>query len=327
MNTAAQSPQARIAAYLSQAAGLNGRALDPKHLDRALKALGGSQRALDLLNQAETGDPAARRRIFESSLTGETYFFRQSEHFALAAKAAADFDSQSGEPFRAWSAGCSSGEEAYSLSHVLSSHLPYGLDGRLEVWATDINETALDRARRAEYSTWSFRDETWRVAPSGWEGPTDYEKSLVKFAQHNLLEKPSFTDHSFDLVFCRNVLIYLSEESARKAVSHLSASLKPGGMLVVGPMDLPFMPAGLQAIERTSLGAWRRSRVEAPSTPAAPAQETPSEIPARPQRQAHGPREEHLEAIHQMEAGRQEEAMRILASIEKHHPDYLPAGR
>jgi len=142
---------------------------------------------------------------------------------------------------RAWSAGCASGEEPYTLAlvwrHVVAPRLP-GL--ALDILATDVDPAALDRARRAEYGASSLREvpEAWRreaFAGGREEGfvLAGVHRRPVRFARHDVRAPPP--PGPFDLVLCRNLAFtYLGAPAQRAVLAHLAATLRAGGALAVG---------------------------------------------------------------------------------------------
>lgn len=175
---------------------------------------------------------------------GETYFFRHTDQFrafeeiALPERLSARAHSRT---LRLLSAGCASGEEAYSLLIAVRERgvePAYGV----EVFGFDMNPEALEKARRAVYSSWSLREtppelqERWFVRDG-----RDYRllpsvRDAVTFEQHNLgaATPPALGVTGFDVIFCRNVLMYFTPEHAARAVSHLASLLAPGGFLFLG---------------------------------------------------------------------------------------------
>jgi chemotaxis protein methyltransferase CheR len=175
---------------------------------------------------------------------GETYFFRHADQFrALREVALPERISAraSTRRLRLLSAGCASGEEAYSLAILLRER---GIDPGWEVTVQgfDLNPAALQRARAGSYSPWSLR-ETSGELQQRWFTPegrdfrlVDSVRDAVRFDQHNLLAAPAplLAPRSFDIVLCRNVLMYFSPEQATRAVANLASCLAPGGFLFVG---------------------------------------------------------------------------------------------
>lgn len=169
-----------------------------------------------------------------SALTiNETRFFRQPEQFGVLAQYLCDFVQRSGRVCRIWSAACSTGQEAYSIAMVA---LSVAGGGRVEVLASDVDEYALRVAVRGRYplSEFAYVPEPFRrfVEVSG-DGFTVSEKvrSLVHFRRLNLA-KDQFL--RCDVVFCRNVLIYMRPDVAQRVVEELANALFPGGLLFLG---------------------------------------------------------------------------------------------
>jgi len=175
---------------------------------------------------------------------GESYFFRHSDQFTalrdqvlperLSARAAS-------RQLRLLSAGCSSGEEAYSLAMTLGEAVA-ATGFSLIVQGVDLNPDALAKARSGSYTAWSLR-ETPEFAKRRWftqagrEFRTKPELSaLVRFEQHNLMrDSPELlAPGTFDVIFCRNVLMYFGAERAKEVVERLTRALAPGGFLFLG---------------------------------------------------------------------------------------------
>lgn len=171
--------------------------------------------------------------------TNETYFFRESKHFDLLRKlAGAAFEQR--QPFRVWSAACSTGEEPYSIAMVLDDVLG---EHDWELYASDISTRVLASAKAGHY----MRERTSHIPPSylkryclrgiaEQEGTLLVDKRLrqrVQFHQVNLNETlPKFG--LFDVIFLRNVLIYFSPETKREVVGRLIGAIRPGGYLLIG---------------------------------------------------------------------------------------------
>ncbi|NNV05768.1 protein-glutamate O-methyltransferase CheR [Geobacillus sp. C56-T2] len=145
---------------------------------------------------------------------------------------------------RVWSAACSTGEEPYTLAMVLAQHVPLP---RVSVLATDIDENALARARLGLYSERSLAElpEAMRkkffTKDGDWYKIDDKIKRTVTFEKHNLLADPF--PGPFDLIVCRNVLIYFTEEAKRTLYRKFHAALRPGGVLFVGSTEQIFNPS------------------------------------------------------------------------------------
>jgi len=190
---------------------------------------------------------------------GETYFFREPAGFAalqetllglLAARRALP---RSQRQVRLWTAGCATGEEAYSIAMLLELELGLGLgfadddQWDISLLATDINEHFLGRARRGLYRDWSFRgmenalkQRFFAPHPEGGFEIAPGLRRRVTFAALNLIEadySPVAGAPGMDVILCRNVLIYFEASQARKVAARLIDSLGAGGILVTGTAD------------------------------------------------------------------------------------------
>jgi chemotaxis protein methyltransferase CheR len=178
---------------------------------------------------------------------GETYFFRHPEHFSLLADLVVpSVSGRADETVRAWSAGCSTGEEAWSLAIALSD----ACARRTSVLGTDINPAALATARSGRYGRWSLRGRTpSRDLVETSDGGVVVSPGLreaVRFEQHNLHR--SDLPGGFDVIFCRNVLVYLRPDAASAILTRLAGALVEGGYLVVTALDVDRAPPGLEVI-------------------------------------------------------------------------------
>lgn len=138
-----------------------------------------------------------------------------------------------------WSAACSTGDEPYSLVMLLSRYLPLN---KIKIYATDIDAQILDKARMGIYSDKSlaglpseFRDKYFKKINDKAFKIDDSIKKCVEFSRHNLLKDPYLKD--CDLIVCRNVLIYFTEEAKYEIFKKFNAALKKGGILFVGSTE------------------------------------------------------------------------------------------
>jgi chemotaxis protein methyltransferase CheR len=197
-------------------------------------------------------DPAAGRmdldRLINAITVNETHFFRDAAQFdALYQWVLPELIERKRalRTLRIWSAGCASGEEPYSIAMLLRELLPDVDEWAITILGTDINTEALDRARKATYGEWAFREDRaklWRLRyfrPRG----NRYEllpevQRMVSFAKLNLAEPffPAYETNTtlMDLILCRNVTIYLSESVTQQIVDRFHEALVDGGWLVVG---------------------------------------------------------------------------------------------
>ncbi len=191
--------------------------------------------------------PAARRteidELVELCTTKETYFFReqyQLDAYREEILPALFRANQKKRSLTVWSAGCSSGEEAYTVAIQL---LESGLfaDWEVRIFGSDISRKMLQIARRARYGKNSFRSaeprllRRWFREVEGQYEVKDEVKSLVRFGQINLIDgAQSHLVGDVDVIFCRNVLIYFDLSSRRKVLDGLYQKLLPGGYLCLG---------------------------------------------------------------------------------------------
>lgn len=182
------------------------------------------------------------RALAERLTVTETFFFRNGDNFhALTGAVLPDrIRAQGGRPsLHVLSAGCASGEEPYSIAILMHERFP---DLQVAIRAIDINPAMLQRAERATYSPWALR-ETPNVLQERYFHRNGKDSVLVEsirrmvaFEERNLLDPdPSFwRNGSFDVIFCRNVIMYLSPEVMRIVVGRLAGALAPGGYLFLG---------------------------------------------------------------------------------------------
>ncbi len=210
-----------------------------RRIERRL-ALHGIASRRDYLAQLRR-DPAEAGALARDLLINVTRFFRDPDCFALLGErvAAALRDHLPDRMFRAWVAGCSTGEEAYSLAILLTERMAAaGLRAGIQIFATDIDEDALETARAGIYPDSIRHDLTAdRLArffsPEGGRFRVSMElRRLITFSRHDVLHDPPFS--RLDLVCCRNVLIYFVPEAQRQALAAFDFALLKGGLLLLG---------------------------------------------------------------------------------------------
>jgi chemotaxis protein methyltransferase CheR len=205
---------------------------------------------LDLLRDPLRG-PCEQEELIAEITIGETSFFRHQEHFdALRDVLLPDLIARNNakRSLRIWCAGCADGPEPYSLTILMKREMGRQLAGwDVTVLGTDINRRYLARARAGKFEEWAFRSvsselkqrcfsregKLWSIAP-------EY-KEWVSFQYHNLVEHPFPLllngIFSFDLIVCRNVMIYFGLDLMRRLVGQFHDCLIPGGWLLVGPTE------------------------------------------------------------------------------------------
>lgn len=261
----------RLRALLAARLGLHFDDRQDDRLTAALTRVAGPAGPERFLDQMELAPTRARLDALAAELTvGETFFFRHAEQFdalrfdllpamvrGVSTHAnAAPRSPGGGQPdgpvgpaggagrrLRALSAGCASGEEAYTLAITLHRAGLQGQGVDWDVLAVDLNPAALARAAAARYGEWSLRAtpqeqrDLWfhRVEPGLWT-PLPAIRERVRFAQRHLGQPDAmfWAPGSFDIIFCRNVLIYFEPQALHQAIRNLTGALAPGGALFLG---------------------------------------------------------------------------------------------
>lgn len=202
---------------------------------------------------------SAEREAFVNALTTNlTAFFREPHHFDLLAARAQARAQARGAPLRVWSNACSTGEEVWSIAMVLREA---GCPG--EVLGTDIDTEVLDAAQAGVYRAErvaSLPPERLRRhflrgtgANEGLVSVRPELRALARFAQLNLQSPVWPAQERFDVIFCRNVVIYFDREFQKRLLARLADLLVPGGLLVVGHSEsFPAAHAGFRSCGRTA---------------------------------------------------------------------------
>ena len=202
----------------------------------------------DLLDRVKrTGRSSLKEVVIDAMTTNETLWFRDNHPFRiLQEKLLPEFgDRKSAQSLRIWSAACSTGQEPYSVAMIIEEFRRQR-PGRLrdvKITATDISKSVLEVARRGEYEMIAIgrglsperqkqfftpaMNGSWQIRPQ--------IKSMVEFRELNLLER--YMLGKFDIVMCRNVLIYFSAELKKDILTRIHATLNPGGYLILGASE------------------------------------------------------------------------------------------
>ena len=202
-------------------------------------------------------EPSLSQMVVEALLNNETYFFRDRAPFDLLQRHALPELAQrraSAKRIRIWSAGCSTGQEVYSLAMLFAEEPAKWQGWTIDILGTDVSTSCVDRARAGAYSQFEVQRglginqmiKWFEECPDGWRAVEALRKP-VRFQVHNILEQPPHPG-DFDIVLCRNVLLYLSPEKKTLAFERLAAGMAEDGWLMLG--------AGETVIGQTSkLGA------------------------------------------------------------------------
>jgi chemotaxis protein methyltransferase CheR len=224
------------------------KALVVARLSRRLRErhLGSFTAYLELVGR----DPGEHTVMLDSICTNETRFFREPRQFEFLENDVLPRWRERGEQglipkrIRAWSAACSTGEEPYSLAMLLRTHFPLADGWSVEVLASDISTKVLAAAReavwpidRADDIPLEYRRAYMLRGVRSEEGKMRAQpeiRSLVELRHINLNDDQYAVDGPFDLIFCRNVLIYFDRETKAAVIDRLARHLAPSGLLFLG---------------------------------------------------------------------------------------------
>ena len=229
----------------------------------------------------ESPDDGAPFRAFaEALLVHETYFFRHPDQLRMLSddllpKLLRERAESGRRELRVWCAGCASGEEAFTAAllvqaAILASPVPSAAAWATSIVATDLSDLALEQARAARYEIGpglhSFRDvpmnarhhfpSIFGAASSTWS-PSAELRAMVSFRRHNLVTEPAPVADA-DVVLCRNTLIYFEEDESARALASLENAVRPGGVLVLGPAEMPRAGRNLRMLCTAQAVCWTR---------------------------------------------------------------------
>jgi chemotaxis protein methyltransferase CheR len=188
-------------------------------------------------------EPSLSQQVVEALLNNETYFFRDRAPFDLLARYALPELLQrraKTHRVRIWSAGCSTGQEVYSLAMLFAEEADKWRGWTIDILGSDVSTQCVDRARIGTYSQFEVQRglginqmiKWFEETSDGWRAAESLRRPL-RFQVHNLLEPPPHPG-DFDIVLCRNVLLYLSPEKKAVAFERLAASMAEDGWLMLG---------------------------------------------------------------------------------------------
>jgi chemotaxis protein methyltransferase CheR len=188
-------------------------------------------------------EPGLSQQVVEALLNNETYFFRDRAPFDVLARHALPELAKRRDKtkrLRIWSAGCSTGQEVYSLAMLFAEAPEQWRGWTIDILGTDVSTHCIDRARAGTYTQFEVQrglgiNQTIRwfeECGDGWRGVEDLRRP-VRFQVHNLLEPPPHPG-GFDIVLCRNVLLYLSPDKKTLAFERLASAMADDGWLMLG---------------------------------------------------------------------------------------------
>ena len=220
-------------------------------------------------------EPSLSQRVVEALLNNETYFFRDRAPFDLLQRYAlpelATRRAKS-KRLRIWSAGCSTGQEVYSLAMLFAEDPEKWRGWTIDVLGTDVSTGCIDRARAGSYSQFEVQRglginqmiKWFEEAGDGWRAVESLRKP-IRFQVHNLLEPPPHPG-GFDIVLCRNVLLYLSPDKKTLAFERLMAAMAEDGWLMLGAGETVIGQTSRLGADVNARGLYRlvgdRNRVE-----------------------------------------------------------------
>jgi chemotaxis protein methyltransferase CheR len=353
--------------YLITHSGLHFERRNLKILERGLAArmgalrIGSCREYYDYLT-GKRDNRQELQKLLPFLTVGETYFFRYHAHYeALRTILATELAGCKKKRIRLWSAGCSTGEEPYSMAITVMEALPDWRERDIRILATDINNRSLKKAREGVYGPWAMRviDKRYLGRYFTTLGKSylvsDEVKGLVDFSHLNLLADDFPTSagefREIDVVFCRNVMIYFSLATTRTVVDKIAATLAPGGCLFLGHAEtLSQISSGFERHSQSGgfyyrvrqdpvAGPTREQpppspppREQKPARPAAP-QPPPAPRPAPAVRPpvrvasppAADPDDLFLKAVTLFDAEKFEAAAGVIADILKAKPDHTGA--
>ncbi|WP_260483978.1 CheR family methyltransferase [Sphingomicrobium flavum] len=207
-------------------------------------------------------------QVVEALLNNETYFFRDRTPFDMLATRFLPqlaHARQVKRHIRIWSAGCSSGQEAYSIAMMFDEEPMKWAGWTIDIVGTDVSHRVIKKAREGRYTQFEVQrglgiqqtirwfeedEEGWRVLPK--------LQKMVRFDMRNILDAPPHPGE-FDLILCRNVLLYLCQEKRRMAFDRLASALAPDGGLILGAGETVIGQTDRFAACRDIRGLYRRA--------------------------------------------------------------------
>jgi chemotaxis protein methyltransferase CheR len=220
-------------------------------------------------------EPNLSQQVVEALLNNETYFFRDRGPFDLLQRHAlpelATRRAKS-KRLRLWSVGCSTGQEVYSLAMLFAEQAEQWRGWTIDILGTDVSTSCIDRARSGIYSQFEVQRglginqmiKWFQECADGWRAVEELRRP-VRFQVHNLLEQPPHPG-GFDVVLCRNVMLYLSPDKKTLAFERLASAMAEDGWLMLGAGETVIGQTGKLGSDVNARGLYRLvgdgSRVE-----------------------------------------------------------------
>jgi chemotaxis protein methyltransferase CheR len=211
-------------------------------------------------------EPGLSDQVIEALLNNETYFFRDRTPFDLLSRHALPLLAQRREStrrIRIWSAGCSTGQEAYSIAMLFAESEAQWRGWTIDILGTDVSGAVIDRARAGNYTQFEVQrglaiGQTIKWFEEGDDGWRTVEalRRPVRFQVHNVLEQPPHPGQ-FDIILCRNVLLYLCAEKRGLAFERLSSALAGDGWLMLGAGETVIGQTSKLTADKQARGLYR----------------------------------------------------------------------
>ena len=211
-------------------------------------------------------EPSLVQKVVEGLLNNETYFFRDRAPFDLLQRHALpelSMRRQKSKHLRIWSAGCSTGQEVYSLAMVFAEEPDKWRGWTIDILGSDVSTSCIDRAREGVYSQFEVQRglaigqmiKWFEECGDGWRAVEPLRRQ-IRFQVHNLLEAAPHPG-GFDIILCRNVLLYLSPDKKTLAFERLIASMAEDGWLMLGAGETVIGQTNKLAADVNARGLYR----------------------------------------------------------------------
>jgi chemotaxis protein methyltransferase CheR len=211
-------------------------------------------------------EPSLSQRVVEALLNNETYFFRDRAPFDVLQRHALPELAQrrqKSQRLRIWSAGCSTGQEVYSLAMLFAEDPERWRGWTIDILGTDVSTGCVERARAGVYSQFEVQRglginqmiKWFEETSDGWRA-VEALRRPVRFQVHNILE-PAPHPGGFDIVLCRNVLLYLSPEKKTLAFERIAGAMAPDGWLMLGAGETVIGQTGKLGADVNARGLYR----------------------------------------------------------------------
>ncbi len=238
--------------YLEDACGIvlgeNKHYLVTSRLKRVTEEFSFPSLSVMMTTLVKGNDRHLREKVIDAMTTNETMWFRDVYPFEILKKELFPEIAAKKSPIKIWSAASSTGQEAYSISMSASEYQqsnPGKLTSNIEIVGTDISQTVVNKAKLGRYDELSVvrglsperRDKFFNKKDDEWGINPDIMKR-TRFTELNLLNSYTLLG-KFDIIFCRNVLIYFSSEMKKDILERMAEILKPGGTLILGGSESP----------------------------------------------------------------------------------------